>query len=183
MNEDKHRIPRETIIQVLQAAGPYIRIEAQKFRAALVGQNLGNVTDFQALVEEHDATLATLIVLVEAALSGAEYIDPAWTQQRITRIEHYTSGSGNPTWKCALDGTDQMLYIRQSNKAIFSEHYPALENMALGDVATHVDITVYTEPDGDFLKPVKVLPDGKLAWISNLDADVERKRKKVAHDE
>lgn len=112
------------------------------------------------------------------ATGETNFIPPNWTQQHIIGIEHKLSGSGNPTWYLVLE-TGQTLYVRQSNKAMWLEHYPQLEQMGIGDFIskTDVDITCYTMPDSEkpeFLRTMKVVPGGKLE-LPELSASAKRK--------
>ena len=110
------------------------------------------------------------------------YIDPTWTKQRVIGIEHKLSSSNNPTWYLDLEGVDRQLYIRQSNKDIWTAHYPQLESMSIGDVAESVDITCYTIPDSDkpeFMQTVKVIADGILD-LPEISASSKRKAEVAA---
>lgn len=109
---------------------------------------------------------------------SADFIDPSWTKRTIIGIEHKASNSGNPTWYCDVEGESKKLYIRQSNKDIWIEHYPDLEKMNLGDTAEKVDITCYTIPDGDFMKPVKVIAGGVFT-LPDISASAQRKAQVV----
>ncbi len=110
----------------------------------------------------------------ETPPQSADFIDPSWTKRTIIGIEHKASNSGNPTWYCDVEGESKQLYIRQSNKDLWIEHYPDLEKMNLGDVTENVSITCYTIPDGDFWKPVKVLAGGVFT-LPDISASAQRK--------
>lgn len=112
-----------------------------------------------------------------------DFIDPTWDKRRIIGIEHKKSSSDNPTWYLTVEGVEKPLYIRQSNKDIWLEHYPELETMEIGDVAETVDITCYTKPDDDkpeFMQTVKVIAGGTLKFP---ELSESAKRKNEVSDE
>lgn len=133
--------------------------------------------------------IATLEYLVNHR-QQPDFIDPTWDKRCIIGIEHKKSGSGNPTWYLTVGGESKQLYIRQSNKDIWIEHYPELETMNLGDSAEKVDIICYTMPDpekpNDFMQTVKVMPGGVLKF-PEVSASAQRKASAAAeltgHDE
>lgn len=111
---------------------------------------------------------------IETPPQSDDNINPAWTEMTVTAIEHKNSSSGNPTWYLTLKGINRTHYIRQSNKDIWIEHYPQLEDMQIGDYTDDVDITIYTLPqsdNSDFMTTMKVMPGGtlKLPEISASD--------------
>jgi DNA polymerase III epsilon subunit-like protein len=136
------------------------------------------LVDVYAFATQHkvSAALAARVLVVYGLLAAAEMnplIDPRWDEQRVTLITHYTSTSGNPTWKATLEG-GQVVYIRQENKqAWFDAGYSALANMVLGDV-WDAGITVYTFPgDKNFLDCKHIVPGGTLAAPVKADATAE----------
>lgn len=134
-----------------------------------------DLVDVYAFAVQHkvSAALAARVLVVYGLLEAAEMnplIDPRWDEQRVIQITHYTSTSGNPTWKATLDGR-QVLYIRQENKQTwFDAGYAALADMAIGDV-WDAGITVYTAPgEKNFLDCKQVMSGGLLAAPAKTDA-------------
>lgn len=74
----------------------------------------------------------------------------------VTEVEHYVSGSGNPTWK-AFTTDGEIIYLRQAHKRMLSESalWDELNRMSIGD-RWKITIELGTIPDGDFLKPIYV---------------------------
>ena len=136
------------------------------------------LVDVYAFAVQHkvSAALAARVLVVYGLLAAATsnpLIDPRWDEQRVIQITHYTSSSGNPTWKAALEGGG-LLYIRQENKqAWFDAGYTALAEMAIGDV-WDAGITVYTLPgEKGFLDCKHVTSGGLLAAPVKTDTPAE----------
>lgn len=81
---------------------------------------------------------------------------PGYKLHSVVRIEHYVSGSGNPTWK-AFDDDDTIIYLRQSHRELLESVnlWDELNKMTIGD-DWECKIQVGTVPDGDFRRPVHI---------------------------
>lgn len=79
-----------------------------------------------------------------------------YQQHEIVVIEPYTSNSGNRTYK-AYTSDETLIYIRQAHQELFMSAglWHTLQGLER-DQKFHARITLYTIPDGDFKKPVKV---------------------------
>jgi inhibitor of KinA sporulation pathway (predicted exonuclease) len=157
-------LSRETIAQIINLLVPYITVDYQNVMGALLASDI-DITALRADVKNQAYVgNAALIALLEHGLAKQlKFIHPNWTQQTITSIEKTISQSGNITWKCTLLNREKFLYVRQTNKALFLVHYPDIEQLAL-NFPVKANITVYTEPDGDFLTLREVIEGGTMAY-------------------
>jgi DNA polymerase III epsilon subunit-like protein len=179
-------IARETIALIINLLSPYMSVNYENVMAALFASDIDFASVREAVKNQAHVGNSALIALVQHGLEKQlDFIHPNWTEQTITSIEKRIAGSGNITWKCELLNRDKPLFIRQQNKALFVEHYPQIEDMALNFVHT-AEIKVYTSPDGDFLKLEKVIPGGKLNYIKvtadNLTAENTRRQAEAVHE-
>jgi DNA polymerase III epsilon subunit-like protein len=171
---------RETIAKILNIITPYVSLQHDNILGALLASDLDLAPIREAVKGQAHAGNAALIALVEHALAKQiDFVHPNWTEQTIIQIEKRVSQSNNITWKCDLLNRAQPLYIRQSNKALFLEHYPDIEGMAL-NFPYKAEIKVYTSPDGDFLKLEKVCPGGLLSYRRVTASSEADKRKASA---
>jgi DNA polymerase III epsilon subunit-like protein len=106
------------------------------------------------LLERIEARLATMPADPTATDDPSSL--PGYEAHAVTRIEHYISGSGNPTWKAFTDAGD-LIYLRQAHKQLLSEAglWDELNTMQIGE-QREMRLDLGTVPDGDFLKPVFV---------------------------
>ena len=71
----------------------------------------------------------------------------------LNSVEKYTSNSGNVTWRCSINGSDETIYLRQAMR-------PMLIAVGIWDTLNELEmgyfydsnITVEATRDGDFLK-------------------------------
>ncbi len=84
------------------------------------------------------------------------------TRHIIHRVERFVSKSGNDSWK-AHDSAGTIIYLRQVHREMLVDAglWEQLNAMPVG-FGWEADITLYTVPDGDFLKPVRFEPGG---WV------------------
>lgn len=109
------------------------------------------------------AVFYSAAVIRSIELTQEETALPANAMKRhVVKIEHYTSASGNPTWK-AFDSDDHLVYLRQSHRDLLvaAGLWDTLNQMAIGDT-WNAEFVVYTVADGDFLKPVEIEPGGTV---------------------
>lgn len=83
----------------------------------------------------------------------------AGTKRHVTQVEKFISKSGNESWKA--ESVDALLYFRQTQREMLQEAglWDELHEMHVGEVL-ECSITVYTVPDGDFHKIIRIDPDG-----------------------
>lgn len=95
------------------------------------------------------------IAKIVAALPTPEEEKPR-TKQRVVSLEHYISGSGNPTWKAYTVHGD-VIYLRQAHRDLLIDVgvWSALNEMEVYETRPCL-MFVDTIPDGDFLKPVAI---------------------------
>lgn len=163
MSEPIQNISRETIAAIVNLISPYVSVNHELLFGALFASEI-DLSPVRALVQKqaHVGNTA-LVALIEHGLAKQlDFVHPNWTEQTIIEITRKIAQSGNVTWYCKLLNREQPLYIRQSNKFIFLEHYPEIETMAL-DFPIKAEIKVYTEPEDNFLALRKVLPNGLLS--------------------
>lgn len=97
-------------------------------------------------------------------------------EHKIEKVECYVSKSGNITWK-AYTTEGKLIYLRQAHRELLESSglWSQLAAMDIGE-ACETDITLYTIPDGDFLKVVDVSTGGVVY------AAVPQKQKKANDD-
>lgn len=152
------------ILTVLKLATDLDGLESLLTR--LIALNI-TTEELFAFAREHkvSVTLAASVLIIAATLNTpaviVPVIDPRWTRQIVTAIKHYTSGSGNPTWRCTLESGGEV-YIRQSNKQAWIEAgFSAIERMTL-NATWDADIVIYTLPGEKNFLDVQRVEGGTL---------------------
>lgn len=86
---------------------------------------------------------------------------PAGKMRHITSVRMFVSRSGNESWEGIAD--DAVVYFRQAQKEMLTEAglWHQLNRMTIGDT-WKADITLYTVPDGDLHKIVRIDPMGSV---------------------
>lgn len=82
--------------------------------------------------------------------------DSSSVTHHIVQLEHYISGSGNPTWK-AFTANSEIVYLRQAHRELLTSAgmWDGLQDMDIGDV-WQADFKLECVRDGDFWKPIRV---------------------------
>lgn len=101
------------------------------------------------------------------------------TRHEIDQVERYISNSGNTTWK-AFNQDGDIIYLRQAHKDLLKEAglWHQLDNMHDNDRYV-ADIILYTVPDGDFMKPVKIEAGGWVKAPERANPGLERLKELV----
>lgn len=145
---------REDVAKVIEALVPYVRIDDKAVLTSVIVNPIELPSEMDTLYEK------VLFALAWRDIEGNKGgILDTWQERRVTSISHKLSNSGNPTWYCQCEDGN-IIYLSQSNKEIMTTPYPAIDDMAIGDVVLDVDITIYTTSDAKFMNIMKVVPGG-----------------------
>lgn len=158
------------ILSVLKLASDIDGLDSLLSRLIALSITTEQVFAF-AQTNKVSVTLAASVLIIAATLNTpaviVPVIDPRWTRQIVTAIKHYTSGSGNPTWRCTLESGGEV-YIRQANKQAWIEAgFSALERMPL-NTTWDANIVIYTTPgEKNFLDVMRVDAGGTLTEVED----------------
>lgn len=91
--------------------------------------------------------------------------------RHITQVEKFISRSGNESWKAESD--EVVVYFRQVQKELLKEAglWDDLNDMYIGETLP-CNIVLYTVPDGDLHKIVRIEPGG-MVFGPEEDEDIE----------
>lgn len=164
------------------------------------------VVAVQLLPESKNAVLTfgsmEVLVDIDAGRALLDYLNGAYqdapaataptpapweTRRHVTEVHCYVSKSGNITWRAVCDDAS-IVYFRQAHRELLKDAglYDQLDCMEEGEQA-EADIVVYTVPDGDFNKPVRFAPGGKIVleddeedWDDHPESDWEQADDEIA---
>lgn len=143
----------------------YIRPEAVahiKFHEGLEAY-IGTMSglNLSCTVEEGEALLQAINGAYNDVPTPPAADVPLGKMRHITRVEKFISKSGNESWKAESD--EVVVYFRQVQKELLKEAglWDDLNEMYIGETLP-CNIVLYTVPDGDLHKIVRIEPGGMI---------------------